>query len=757
MTARLIPLSLLGSLLALLPAFLPLHASPVSAGTLTGIVLDPNRDPLPRVSVRLLDPAGAEVSRTLTDSHGRFRFDRLATQTYTLTAELVGFETLTRNGQPGTRIELVLRLAPVREQVVVTATRTDAPSAQLGASTTVITGEEIERRMLLPVSEALQTTVGMVVVRSGGLGTTTSLFVRGGESDYNKVFLDGIPLNESGGALDFTNLMAENIARVEVVRGPQSALFGSDAMASVVQLFTRQGRAETRRPRFSLSAEGGNNDTWRTRASLNGAVGVFDYSFHWARLSTDNREPNNAFHNTSLSGNLGWALSKDTSLRLILRSELGRVGTPGQTAFGRPDRDSFLRRRDADAAITLRNQTASFWEQRLTYTFAQSRQVSRNLRVDPPFVPAFEGRVAQCFDFFTGQFGPCRFFDFTFDTLNHIRRHHLSYQSDWRAGRAGRAVGQHIFTFAFEWDRERGAFGDRLFGGVPVQAQRDNFGWVFQQQAVWGRFFLTNGVRLEDNDSFGRSVIPRSSLAYFLRHGGGRLGTTKLKFNFGLGIKEPSLLESFSNGPFAFGNPDLAPERARSFDVGAEQRFWYDRGKLEVNWFDNRFRDLIGFEITSFVPFAGSFFNVGRTKAKGAEVVLELAPAHGFRGRGSYTFLDSRITESGTVFDPVFEAGNGLFRRPKHFGSLQLFWDWRRLTLTSTTLFIGRRTDSDFAFLNLTSNRGYTKWDLAWTYRSSYRVTYLGVIENLLNQDYMEALGFPALKLTFRAGARVEF
>lgn len=746
MTARLIPLSLLGSLLALLPAFLPLHASPVSAGTLTGIVLDPNRDPLPRVSVRLLDPAGAEVSRTLTDSHGRFRFDRLATQTYTLTAELVGFETLTRNGQPGTRIELVLRLAPVREQVVVTATRTDAPSGQIGASTSVITAEELQNRLVLPVSDALRPMVGTAVVRSGGLGTTTSLFVRGGESDHNKVFLDGIPLNDPGGFFDFTNLMAENIARVEVVRGPQSALFGSDAMASVVQLFSRRGRAETPRPRFSLSIEGGNNDTWQSRAGLTGEAGAFDYSFHWARLSTDNREPNNTFHNTSLSGNLGWALSEDTSLRLILRSELGRVGTPGQTAFGRPDRDAFLRRRDADVALVLRNQTASFWEQRLSYAFAQSRQVSRNLIADPAFVPEFDGRQS-----------PFAFFDFLSDFLNHTRRHHLSYQSDWRAGSAARPGGQHLFTFAFEWDRERGAFGDRLFGGVPVQAQRDNFGWVFQHQALWRRLFLTNGVRIEDNNSFGRSVIPRSSLAYFLRHGGGRLGTTKLKFNFGLGIKEPSLLESFNSGSFAFGNPDLAPERTRSFDFGVEQRFWRDRGKLEVNWFDNRFRDLISFEITSFVPFTGTFFNLGRTKAKGAEAVLELVPGRGLRGRASYTFLDSQVTQSGTVFDPVFEEGNRLLRRPKHSGSLQIDWDWRRLTVASTTVFVGRRTDSDFALLGLIANPGYTKWDLAWAYRSSYRVTYFGVVENLLNQDYMEALGFPALKLTFRAGARVKF
>ncbi len=725
-------------------------------GVLSGSVVDPNRDALPRATVRLLQADGTETARVLTDSQGRFRFDGLAPATYTLSAELLGFERVTQSVPAGEAVELVLPLAPVREEVVVTATRTEAPSGQLGPSTSVLTADDIDRRQLLSVADGLRIIPGAAVARSGGLGSTTSLFVRGGESDYNKVVLDGIVLNDAGGAYDFTNLMTENFEQVEVVRGPQSALFGSDAMASVLQLFTRRGRSETPRPHILLSAEGGNNDTWRTRAGLAGEGGPFDYSAHWARLSTDNREPNNVFHNTSLSTNLGLTLGERAALRLIARGELGRVGTPGQTAFGRPDLDAHLRRRDADVALAFRHQTTSAWEQQVRYSFAQSRQLSRNLLLDPPFVPMFEGRIAECFDFL-GNFGPCTFFDFPGDFLNHQRRHHVGYQSDWRAGSVDRPTGQHILSFAFEWDREQGFLGDRLSPGSEVNAQRDNLGWVAQWQALWKNLFLTVGGRIEDNDSFGTSAIPRVSLAYFLRPGGTRWGATKLKANFGLGIKEPNLLESFSPGPFAFGNPDLAPERARSFDFGVEQRFWRDRGKLEVNFFDNRFRDLIAFEITSFVPFVGTFFNVGRTRARGSEVVLELAPGAGLRGRGSYTFLNSRVTESGTVFDPVFEEGNQLLRRPKHTGTVELFWDWKRLSVASTTLFVGRRTDSDFSLLGLKESEGYTKWDLAWSYRSSYRVTYFGVVENLLNQDYMEVLGFRALKLTFRAGARLEF
>ena len=738
MTARLVPLTLLLSLLC------PVSLLSQSPGTITGTVLDPARAPLPRATVQLLAAGGAELARTRTDAQGRFRFEGLSPASYTVVVELVGFERFSQSAAPGASVEAVLAVRPVRERVVVTATRTEAPSAQVGASTTVLTGEELSRGVML--GDLLRPVPGAAVVQSGAPGAVSSLFVRGGENDHNKVLLDGIVLNEPGGTYFFSNLTAENLERVEVVRGPQSALFGSDAVASVVQLFTRRGQAETLRPRFSFSLEGGNHATGLGRAGMSGEAGRFDYSLAAARLSTENQAPNNGFRNTTLSANFGLALREATSLRVVLRGELGQAGTPGQTAFGRPDLDAFFRRGDADLGVMLRDQTTAFWDQRLTYGFAQSRQVSRNLTADPPFTPSFEGRTA-----------PFPFFDFTSDFLNHTRRHHLSYQSDWRVGAAGSSAGQHFFTFAFEWDRELGLLGERLFPGPAVEAQRDNFGTVFQHQALWGRLFLTNGVRVENNASFGTAVVPRSSLAYFLRAGGESLGATKLKFNFGLGIKEPTLTESFSPSPFFLGNPRLAPERTRSFDFGVEQRFWYDRAKLEVNWFDNRFRDLIGFEITSFVPFTGSFFNLGRTKAKGTEVVLELAPGKGLRGRGSYTFLDSEVTESGTVFDPVFEAGNRLLRRPKHSGAVQVFWDWKRLTVVSTAVFVGRRTDSDFSLLGLTANPGYTKWDLGASYRSPHRVTYFAAVENLLNQEYMEVLGFPALKLAVRAGARVEF
>lgn len=737
---HLLLIGFLASVVGLLPESL---AAQVSQGTLTGTVLDPSRAPLPRVTVRLLDPTGAEVARTLTDSQGRFRFEGLEGPSYTIEAALPGFETATATGTPGTEIAIVLELAPVREHVVVTATRTEAPTSQVGSSVTVIGRELLESRHSATLTELLRTVPGLALVQSGPPGAFTSVFARGGESDHNKVFIDGVPVNEPGGLFNLANLTPLNLNRVEVVRGPQSALFGSDALGSVIQLFTERGSAERVRPRVSISLEGGKHDTLRSSVGLSGQFGRFDYALAAARFLTHNAQPNSAFRNTSLSGNFGAALGERASLRLILHGDFGTAGTPGPMVFQRPDSDAFFRRRDRLVSAGFQGRLPGLpesWTHRLSYAYSRSRQRSVNVFLDPP-----------------------PFSDFPFDFLNDTRRQRFNYQGDISFAPT------QIFTFAAEYEREKGRIGDFTFPPFVV-AQRTNVGGVVQHQAVlFGRLYLTGGVRVESNGSFGTEATPRLSLAYFLRHAAPEaagFGVTKLKGNLGTGIKEPQFVESFSSSPFFCGNPNLKAERVFSFDLGVEQRLVRNRAKLEVNWFHNRFRDLVMFgpgdpdPSDALVCFA-SFFNLGRARAKGGEAVVEVSPRAGLHVTGSYTYVNSQVVETraGLEDHPVFGVGRPLLRRPRHAGSLAVVWDWRRLNLTSTLVRTGRRVDSDFLFppLGLTRNPGYTKWDLAAGYRSPHRVTYFVVLENLLNEAYMEALGFPALKFTVRGGGRVNF
>jgi vitamin B12 transporter len=716
---------------------------------IAGTVLDPDHAAIPRATVRLLKPAGAEVERTLTDSLGHFEFKQPCSVDCRIEVRIAGFQTQT---QPADQRVIVLGLAPVHEKVVVTATRTETPTEQIGASVTVITGEQIEQQQQLLAADVLRQVPGLTVIRSGGLGATTSVFSRGGNFDYNKVLLDGIPLNEPGGRFEFSSLAANDLDRIEIVRGPQSALFGSDAMASVIQFFSRRGEQEYKRPHLALNFDAGKYKTFHGGADLNGAIGGFDYDLSYDRLNTDNEIPNSDFRDSTGSGNLGLSLGQHTQLRWISRGDSTFTATPGQVAFGQPDipsiLDSYFRKADGYTGFSVTNQTTSRWDQRLVYGFARTRQRSTEFGLDPPFTPHFGASRA-----------PFEVFDFLSNFVNDTRRHHLDYQSNLRLGSAGESWGQHIFTFAFEWDRENGFLDDFASTQAATRAQRDNFGGTFQYQMAIGRFSMTNGVRVEQNGSFGRAVIPRSSAAYLLRRGSGRLGATKLKFNFGLGIKEPNFTESFSPDPNFLGNPHLRPERTRSFDFGVEQRLLNDRMKVEVNWFDNRFRDLIEFQVTNFQTFSGTFFNLNRSKAQGAELIFEAAPLSSLRLTASYTYLNAEITNSNVPFDLVFGDKKQLLRRPRHSGSLGLVWDRRRLTVSTNAIYVGHRADSDFLGLvpPLTSAASYTNWQLAFAYRITKHFFYTGEAANLLDRHYMEALGFPALRISYRTGARFNF
>ena len=710
-----------------------------------GVVADPDHAAIPEATVRLLAADGAEAAHTLTDREGRFDFTQNCVNC-SLEVRLVGFRTKRVPVSREARV-IQLQVAPVRENIVVTPDRTEAPTTFVGSTTTVITKEEIDARQAPVVGDLLQSAPGVIMNRSGGYGAVTSMFTRGGDSDYTKVLLDGIPLNQPGGLFDFATLQAANVDRIELVRGPQSALFGSDAMTGVVQLFSRHGDAENRRPQVTLNADGGNFETINAGADVNGASGRFDYDVFWSRFSTNNQGINADFQDSTVGTNLGLTLGK-TKLRWILRDDLSHLGNPGQTAFGPAIDDSFAHRGDGYAGFSLTNQTASFWNQRLSYTFDRTRYVAEDFGLDPPFTPTFDGHTA-AFDFV----------DFPSNFLLDVRRHQVDYQSGFTFGSGQRDWGEHIVTFAFSWNRELGAIGDRTGASLPTHHELDDVGGVFQYQALIGRLSLTNGVRVEGHSTFGKTLVPRSSVAYMLRTGSAALGATKLKFNFGLGFKEPSLVQLFSPDPTFLGNPRLRPERDRCFDFGVEQRVWNDRAKFEINWFDNRFRDLVEFNVISFSPFTANFLNIDAAKANGAEVTVETSPMAGLKFTAAYTYLNTLITRSSSDPGSIFAMGNGLQRRPRHSGSFGVLWNWRKLTASSTVTYVGARVDSDFAGLvpPLTSDPSYTRLDLAWTYRVTRRFSYVGAITNALDRHYMEALGYPALTTTFRMGGRFTF
>ena len=736
------------SLLALSLGTLTLLATTAraSAADLTGIVVDQNGRPLPRAHVRVVLDGGSQASAAnqpadvFADDAGRFTLP--AVGPCKVEASLAGFRTMTvACSDTSLRIELLL--APIEETVLVTATRTGTPASQTGLSTTTISAEDIARRQAPLVGDLLRTTPGATVMQTGAPGGVTGLFVRGGESNYNAVLIDGIPLNEPGGTFNFNNLTSENLERIEIVRGANSALFGSDAMSSVVQLFTRRGGAgPASAPVVTGQIDGGNYSTLHATVAASGVAGRLDYSVAAARFSTDNRVPNSAFDNDTVSANIGTAVGANATIRGVMRAEFGTTGTPGQTAYGRPDLDAFYEHNDVVGGVTFEQDLGRAVHQRATYSLSSSRQASTNLIADPPYTPAYGDSVS---DF--------EWYDFTFDNHTTLRRHYASYQADWHVSNRGRA-GDHRITALADWNGERATIEDRL-NADRSNASRDNFGAAIQHQMLWRRLSTTAGARLEHNDSFGTAVVPRGSAVVTLHQGTGDLGDTRVHAAAGLGIKEPTLLQSFSTSPYFIGNPNLDPERSRTAEAGVEQRFAADRAKLDFTWFDNSYRDIIGLRGTG--SFTSEYFNIGLTRARGAELSAELAPHPTLRVRGGYTFVDSEILESTSEFSPVFAVGQGAFRRPRHSGFVQGSWAWQRVTADLTGIVIGRYVDSDFSSFTppIVSNEGRTTWDARLGYRITSRVTGVLMIDNLTALDYQEPLGYQALQRAVRAGVRI--
>jgi len=709
----------------------------------TGRVSDKSGAALPRASVEIRDNSAKIVAQVLTNSRGEFALE-LDQGLYLVTATFAGFVPLKDQALEVTAgmapLDLQLEIPAVEQQVVVTATATETPISQVGNTTTVIGRDQLVGESAVTVSDALRHIAGLSVVQSGGAGQVTSLFMRGGESRYTKVLIDGIAVNEPGGGFNFANLSIADVDRIEIVRGPQSALFGSDAIAGTIQIFTHRGSSEGLSPKPRALFEGGTFASTRYAGGVEGKGRIVDYSASFSRSDTDNAVPNGSFNQETLAANLGIATSKDTSLRAVFRGEYGRAGVPGQTAFQRPDTDTLYRHRDLAGGITFAYQAVS-WTQKISYTVSNLHQYSADPIDSGSYVPVYDGVAA-----------PFAISDFPYQTLNQTRRQKISSQSDLSLPKG------HLLTAGADYERESGVIGDP--NGNPLEAVRNNFGGFIQDQwTLRNRLFAAAGVRLEHNANFGFFAAPRLSLALHLHKpdATGFWGLTSLKGNFGMGMEEPTLVESFSDSPYFRGNPDLKPEKSVSFDIGVEQRFGAGRGSVEVTYFDNRFRNQIGFVTTDFTTFAGTFFNIGKTRARGFEAALRQDLGWHWEISGAYTLLDGKVLESTSAYDPVYASGQQLLRRPRHSGYADLRWTPGRWTLGATGQFVGTRLDSDFEGLGLTSNPGYGLLNLAAAFRLSDSVSIYCFANNITNEKYMEVLGYPGLRRNFRIGIRTGF
>jgi vitamin B12 transporter len=673
-----------------------------TSGAVSGCVRDSSRSVVVGATVVFTEQGSGKRLQTQSDEKGCFAA-AVAGGSYRLEIRAEGFAPYERQQAVAGATQLddvILELQPLRNAIVVSATRTPTPTTALGSSVDVIDRTAIEASEATQAIDLLRRVGSLAVMRSGDRGGITSLFMRGGESDYTKILVDGIPVNQPGGIYDVSHLSTDNISRIEVVRGPQSAIFGSDAIAGVVQVFTRPGSGT---PEFEYAAEGGSFDTTDQRASLRGAWRKFDFSNSFDRFDTDNIGVNNDYRNASYFGNFGYTPDSRQSLRASLMYSSVKEGTPGATvpgfiSFGPDDRMSRLERA---AGLAYRVFLGSRVTQHLAYRLYDHDQ------------------------YFYGAFG---------STVLHTR-HRFEYHGDVEIPSAG------TFSYGIDYDRENATVGaDRHL--------RNNSGFYVQQQIqVARRLNLTAGARLENNTTFGNVATPRVAASFLLSP------RTRLRFSAGTGIKEPNFSENFSDNIFFTGNRGLRAERSRSWEAGVEQSLWGDRVTLDLAWFDNRFRNII--ELVSLPDFTGHFENIGRSLARGIEFRVS-GQYRRARARANYTYLDGHVQESDQLSFP-FRTADPLLRRPRHSGDAGVTWSERRWSADWTTRYVGRRADSDFFTfpVPLYSNESYTTSSAAFTYDFPRFVSAYLRFDNLFDRSYQEVLGYQALGRSAAVGVRI--
>jgi vitamin B12 transporter len=715
-------------------------AGPEPSGSLGGVVRTSDGLPLPGVAV--LVQGAANERRVTTGPDGSFRAD-LAPGSYTLRVDAPGL-TLDEPqavsvGAGETRQDLVLAPAPVRERVVVSATRGEATLSSLGVSVDVLDRERIDDRAATSLLPLLQDVPGVATARTGQTGQQGSVFVRGGESRFARVLIDGVAVNQPGGAYDFGSALPFELERVEVVRGAASSLYGGDALAGVVSLETRRARAGER-PSLRAEGEGGSFDWQRYFGATSGAHGDLDWNAGVQRLTTDNEAPNSRFEDTAAALSAGARLDPRTDLRLVARYETSTAGTPGPTAYGRPDLDASFDRDDLVLSALLRRNGPTV-SQQLGVGYALTDQLSKNPDDSGCFLPEWEGA--------TGSYPNCDFPN-PEGFQNQTDRLVGSYQADFAAG------SRHLLTAGSELEHETGELGNR--SEELLRPSRTNYGVYLQDRVLLGsRAYLTIGGRVERNGSYGTHVVPRAALAVRVRDGA---DATTLRASAGMGVKEPSFFESYGESFFAKGNPDLDPERSTTFDVGVEQRAFASRLRASATYFHHDYHDQIAYTVVDFNTFEGSYVNLAHTRAQGIELALEARPLPELSLLGQYTYTDGEILDSPSDFDPVYAAGRALLRRPENQASISAQLTQPRWSAGLTLVYVGERADSDFVGLGFASdpsyrNPSYTRLDARLRVRILAALEAFVVAENLFDAEYQEALGYPALGRSVRGGLRL--
>jgi vitamin B12 transporter len=619
------------------------------------------------------------------------------------------------------------RIAPV----VVTATRVPISAAAAPATVTVITGEELRLRGVTSLASALQTVPGLTFAQNGSFGATTSLFLRGGETKYVKVLVDGVPMNDPGGAMDFSALTTDNVERIEIVRGPASVLYGADAVTGVIQVFTRRGRGT---PRTIVSARAGNYSSRDFDGTVLGGFTTGDFSAGIARHDTKGIYAfNNAYHNTVASGGLHLTLDPRTDLRLSMRYNDAQNNYP--TNGGGTAVDS-----NAHASVertTLAAELGHFFTSKLDARLNLTSETSAGGTDDRPDTPTSSG----------------------FQSVDRTRRRGGDLRANFAALEGTTLTAGVAIEQQDQRTESQSVFG--TFNSTSVfGASRRNTGYYAQALSTLpDSIVLTAGVRHDDNERFGKFDTYRLGASW-------RLPTrTQLRASTGTAFREPSFFENYATG-FVTGNKDLEPERSAMWEFGVRQTLLDDRLELGVTHFDQTFRNMIDYT-GSTKTCGASYCNVAPATSKGREFEARVIATRHLSFDANLTHLETKVMTPGfdTTSSGLYHKGEQLIRRPTTSWNLGSAFSVEQGSLDVRVTRVGERGDRDFRPFpaKVVVDPAYTRVDLGGSLPlRQFAPSLAGAevtlrVENLLDTDYQSVFNFLSPRRTILVGARMTF
>ncbi|HEY2898594.1 MAG TPA: TonB-dependent receptor [Gemmatimonadaceae bacterium] len=611
--------------------------------------------------------------------------------------------------------------------VVVTATRLPTSAGAAALSTTVISGDDLRARGVGTVLEALRETPSVTIVQGGSFGQQTSLFLRGGQSNYTQVLVDGVIVNDPGGAIDFANLTTDNIDRIEIVRGPASVLYGANAVTGVIQIFTRKGSGPLR---LDAWARGGTYGTREGEVSTRGGDDKVAYSLAAAQHNTDGiYRVNSAARNGTYSGGLRFTPDSRSDIALNLRYvDAGAHIATNSNGVPNDSNQTHTERRilgslDAGRYLTRRLEARVS----LAATDADARSADRPDSPDDT--------------------------DFPYDIRTRLYRRSADARLNYSLAPDVVVTGGG----SYETQHHRASGSGPEHRGVSA-------GYAQFAGTSFGKLSYTGGVRLDHNSTFGNFTSYRAGAAYELP------GATRVHAAIGSAFREPTFEESSSTQPFDVGNPDLHPERSHSWEAGIERDIVRGRASVGAMYFNQRFRDMIQYN-GLVAEAAANYYNLAAANSDGVELTLRMSPVTPLTIAASYTYTKTRVTNAGIDSSATasFVEGQRLLRRPANLASATVSYAFTRpeTSLHLEVATVGDRDDRDFSddvtFVpRAVTLPSYTVVALAGELgilrrggSASPEVVLTARVDNLLDRSYQQIFGFASPRRTVLVGARI--